>query len=258
MVVATARDAAGAPHFEIDGLAIRGFPGAGLIADSTDNLVLRHVESADNALYGLHVRFARRPHIEGTFVHGNQDTSVFLLGVDGARVRRSRVENNRGEGVIFLETAQSTARRNDLRGNCTGVSVVDLGLVPGTSEGNVAAQNRMRANDNFCPENQNGAGNPSFSGIGVLVAGAVGTQVRFNDVAEHQASAETDLPPGGIVVIASAPQGGRDSGATDVGRNHLRDDGPFDLLWDGTGIGVTFSGNRCATSAPDGLCGAGE
>ena len=32
-------------------------------------------------------------------------------------------------------------------------------------------------------------------------------------------------------------------------RNH-----PADLIWDGTGVGVRFTGNACGTSLPSGLC----
>jgi hypothetical protein len=39
-----------------------------------------------------------------------------------------------------------------------------------------------------------------------------------------------------------------------VRRNVAFKNRPFDLFWDGTGTGVRFKGNRCATSQPEGLC----
>jgi hypothetical protein len=53
----------------------------------------------------------------------------------------------------------------------------------------------------------------------------------------------------------SAERRGCDVTGANVPREgaHHRDH-PADLMWDGTGTGVRFTGNHCAVSLPPGLC----
>jgi hypothetical protein len=63
-------------------------------------------------------------------------------------------------------------------------------------------------------------------------------------------------PSGGIVLVTGGEPGGPPVRAVRQHRpqeRHLPDQ-PFDISWDGTGSGVVFKGNRCATSQPEGLC----
>jgi hypothetical protein len=36
--------------------------------------------------------------------------------------------------------------------------------------------------------------------------------------------------------------------------NRIEGNQPFDLIWDGAGSGNRFTGNRCGSSTPPGLC----
>ena len=62
---------------------------------------------------------------------------------------------------------------------------------------------------------------------------------------------------GGIVLVSSDGADGAPvvapSGNT-VRKNVAFRNQPFDISWDGTGSGVVFRGNRCATSQPGDLC----
>ena len=85
-----------------------------------------------------------------------------------------------------------------------------------------------------------------------MLLGATRTLVAGNSVAGNTGK---QINSGGIVV-ASAKQltGGSDPNFDTIARNTAYRDHPADLIWDGTGTNVTFTGNHCTTSLPPGLC----
>jgi nitrous oxidase accessory protein NosD len=236
----------------ITGLTVSGFGGSGVEAEATDRLILQQVEMSHNAYAGLFVRFSTRPHVLYSRALSNGDTALWFLGVNGAQVLNSTSRDNRAEGVLFMDTSDSLASGNKLMGNATGVSIVNLDL-PGDASGNVVSHNLTKKNTNLYPRNTFN-NNPQFSGIGVLVAGAVQARVANNIITGQTPSGETDLPPGGVVVLSTASEGG--SAPTDVliTGNTVRGNQPVDLFWDGTGTNVRFINNGCGTSEPDELC----
>ncbi len=60
---------------------------------------------------------------------------------------------------------------------------------------------------------------------------------------------------GGIVVAsAHSLTHGSDPKFDRIARNLAFRNRPADLIWDGTGVGISFARNRCGTSLPPGLC----
>jgi hypothetical protein len=91
-----------------------------------------------------------------------------------------------------------------------------------------------------------------FQGGGILLLGATHTLVAANSVAGN---AGKQLNSGGILIAsARALTGGSNPNFDTIAGNTAYRDHPADLLWDGTGTGVTFTGNHCAVSIPSGLC----
>jgi hypothetical protein len=101
--------------------------------------------------------------------------------------------------------------------------------------------------------------------VGILIAGGQHIVLRDNTVRANQPSgAATTLhgvPVGGIVVASTAqvsvfgpPYYGSDAADNTIVDNTVRDNQPFDLVYDGLGTGNRFRHNECATSTPPGLC----
>jgi hypothetical protein len=65
---------------------------------------------------------------------------------------------------------------------------------------------------------------------------------------------------GGIVVVSTAKVSvfpgfqGSDAAHNSIVDNTVRDNQPFDLVYDGLGTGNKFVDNDCKTSTPSGLC----
>ena len=85
-----------------------------------------------------------------------------------------------------------------------------------------------------------------------MLLGATFTLVAHNTVIGNRGS---QFNSGGIVVLSARQiSGGSNPNFDTVARNTAFRDRPADLRWDGTGTGMRFFANQCATSAPSGLC----
>ena len=114
--------------------------------------------------------------------------------------------------------------------------------------------NRVRRNNEAC-EGDPEEGEPGLSGIGIALAGADQVLVEHNQVRGNQPSGDS-LVSGGIVVFSTADPsiGGDDPNDNRIVGNSLHNNEPFDILWDGTGVGNLFDGNHCGTSDPSSIC----
>jgi nitrous oxidase accessory protein NosD len=180
---------------------------------------------------------------------GNEEAGFYIGDSPLAHsvVRASRASDNLF-GIFIRHARHVTVEGNHLRGNCQGVIVLDDGQ-PGGAGNATIEHNSVNKNNKFCPPSEDG---PALQGGGILLLGATRTLVAGNSVAGNVGK---QINSGGIVV-ASAKQltGGSDPNFDTIARNTAYRDHPADLIWDGTGTNVTFTGNRCATSLPSGLC----
>jgi hypothetical protein len=93
----------------------------------------------------------------------------------------------------------------------------------------------------------------NFSGIGIALLGASGTEVTGNLISGNVPSGPT--PVSGGVVVATDPF---DEGTTTPMNNsvtgNLFGHNKPDIYWDKSGSGNRFLGNLCNTSVPSSLC----
>ncbi|HTN79808.1 MAG TPA: hypothetical protein VMK16_09050, partial [Acidimicrobiales bacterium] len=104
------------------------------------------------------------------------------------------ISNNNGPGVLVRDSNDADVEANLITGNCAGMFV--LSTYADTSAVS-ARMNVVTANNRFCPAGVDGY--PSFSGIGIGVAGAPDADVNANLVSGNHASQPADLPSGDIV-----------------------------------------------------------
>jgi len=129
----------------------------------------------------------------------------------------------------------------------------------------VASDNRATHNNNFCPGSETGL--PfTLTGLGILIAGGQHIVLRDNTVRANQPSGPTTTLngvalAGGIVVVSTANISvfsdgfmGSDAARNTIVDNTVKDNHPFDLVYDKLGTGNRFRHNECNTSNPPGLC----
>jgi hypothetical protein len=127
--------------------------------------------------------------------------------------------------------------------------VVDDGQAKGAGNSTIVGNSVFRKNK-FCAKNEDTP--VDTRGVGILLLGATRTLVARNSVAGNRGA---QFNSGGIVVLsARALTGGRNPNFDAIAGNTAFRDRPVDLRWDGTGIGVRFIANHCATSVSSGFC----
>jgi len=236
-------------HDTVTALVVTGFPASGVFGYGTDNLTVTRVTAVNDGEYGI----SRFESTDSVFANdtaiGNEEAGFY---VGDSPLAYSVVRNSRASGNlfgIFIRHARHvTVEGNHLNGNCQGVIVLDDGQ-PGGAGNATIEHNSVNKNNKFCPPSEDG---PALQGGGILLLGATRTLVAGNSVAGNTGK---QINSGGIVV-ASAKQltGGSNPNFDTIAHNTAFRDHPADLLWDGTGTGVTFTGNHCAKSLPPGLC----
>jgi hypothetical protein len=93
----------------------------------------------------------------------------------------------------------------------------------------------------------------SISGPGIALLGTSRTVVEENVVTGNHPTGETAFAAGILLATATSVGGGEPS-TTTVRGNVALENGPSDLVYDGTGSGNRFAANRCGTSIPSRLC----
>jgi parallel beta-helix repeat protein len=233
----------------ISGFVIRGFSGNGIFALGTDGLRAADNRTEENAEYGIFVLVSTRPVLAYNKASGNGVAGLYVGGsqqVDAKVFANTSWDNP--IGIFLRDVSHGTADRNHVFGNCAGI--VLLAASPGPVTDWKVRRNLVKANNRTdCGEED-----PVPSGVGILLFGASDNQITRNLVLGNRGVAPYG---GGIVLVSSdgaegapvvAPSGNA------VRRNVAFRNQPFDISWDGTGSGVVFKGNRCATSQPEGLC----
>lgn len=237
-------------HDTVTALLVTGMPASGVFGYGTDNLVVTRVAALNDGDYGISRFVSTDSLFANDIAIGNHEAGFY---VGDSPLAYSVVRDNRAVGNqfgIFIRHARHvTVEGNHLQGNCQGVLVLDDGQ-PGGAGNATIEHNSVNRNNKLCPATSDTP--VTLQGGGILLLGATRTLVTGNSVAGNTGK---QLNSGGIVV-ASAKQltGGSDPNFDTIAHNTAYRDHPADLLWDGTGTGVAFTGNHCATSLPPGLC----
>jgi hypothetical protein len=236
-------------HDTVTALMVTGMPASGVFGYGTDNLVVTRVTALNDGEYGIS-RFESTDSVFANDTAIGNDEAGFYVGdspLAHSVIRDSRASGNLF-GIFIRHARHVTVEGNHLRGNCQGILVLDDGQ-PGGAGNTTIEHNSVNRNNKFCPAGEDA---PALQGGGILLLGATRTLVAGNSVAGNTGQ---QINSGGIVV-ASAKQltGGSDPNFDTIAHNTAYRDHPADLIWDGTGTDVTFTGNHCATSLPPGLC----
>lgn len=253
----------------VDGFTMQGFA-MGVFAVATRNLEVSHNVFSSNAIYGafalssIKTRYlynsARNNGVAGYYIGDSPHANSTVLG-----------NSSKGSdiGLLFRAAKGAQVVHNVFSGHCAGVFVASD---PTPAADVTLAHNKIFNNNRLCePEEEEGheghegeddypeeqpqqsqQEEPTFSGIGIALAGAQNVVVRQNNVWGNKPGGEADFA-GGVLVLTDPFSHAVPSDIL-VARNRALDNQPADLVWDETGTRIRFKDNHCATSKPEGLC----
>jgi nitrous oxidase accessory protein NosD len=252
----------------VTGFTIEGFQGAGIVFANTNRPRADHNLAANNQGYGITAYHSTHGRFEYNTSYGSHDAG-FYVGVSPDA--DFTVQDNAAFadlwGVLIRDSSTGRVRDNLLYGSCAGLVFWNTGITTGVHNWR-ASHNIAAANNNSCPSSTTGL--PfTLTGLGILIAGGDHIVVRENRVRENQRPRDTTISDGvplfsgGIVVASSADISafpgfyGSDASHNLILNNTVRDNRPYDLVYDGRGTGNHFVSNTCGTSSPAGLCRCG-
>ena len=248
----------------VTGFTVRNFPGVGIIFAGTNRSRADHDVAANNQSYGITAFTATHGTFEYNVSYGSGDAGFYVGNSPNAHFT---VQYNTAFadlwGILVRDASTGSVRDNLLRDSCSGLVFLNSGTTTGVHNWR-ASHNIVAHNDKFC--SAEAAELPfSLTGVGILIAGGDHIVLRENRVRENKPGG----PPsnihgvplaGGIVVVSTADISifpgfyGSVAEHNIIVNNAVRDNRPFDLVYDGLGSGNHFIFNTCDTSSPAGLC----
>ena len=234
----------------VTSLLVAGFPANGVFGYGTVGLRVTRVVAVNDGGYGISRFVSTQTLFANDIAIGNHEAGFYVGdSPDADTVVRDDLAVGNQFGIFIRHARHVTVEGNHLQGNCQGVIVLDDGQ-PGGAGNAVIRNNSVFKNNKFCPAH--GDTPVATQGGGILLLGATRTLVTHNSV---QGNSGKQINSGGIVVVsAKALTKGSDPNFDTIAFNTAFRDHPADLIWDGTGTNVTFTGNHCTTSLPPGLC----
>ncbi len=234
----------------VTALVVTGFPANGVFGYGTDGLQVTRVVATNDGSYGISRFSSTRTAFTDDTAIGNDEAGFYIGDSPDADTVVSGDQAYGNQFGIFIRHAREVLVTGDrVSGNCQGILVLDDGQ-PGGAGNAAIVSNSVFANNKFCPKSEESP--VPFQGGGILLLGATFTVVANNSVARNSGS---QFNSGGIVVLSAQKiTGGSNPNFDTIANNTAFRDHPADLIWDGTGTGVRFKNNHCATSVPPGLC----
>jgi parallel beta-helix repeat protein len=238
----------------VEGILVDGFSGFGVILLNAERSTIARVQARNNGGYGISGFVLSGIKLLHNWSHDNVEPGFYVGDSPNANadIIGNRADHNE-IGIFLRDASKGLVRKNKVHDNCAGIVVLETGAPDPAGQWHLA-KNRVRRNNEAC-EGEPDEGEPGLSGIGIALAGADGVLVEHNRVRGNKPSGES-LVSGGIVIFSTADPsiGGDDPNDNRIVGNNAHNNQPFDILWDGTGVGNLFERNHCGTSDPSSIC----
>jgi nitrous oxidase accessory protein NosD len=234
----------------VTAMRVTGFAAIGVFGYGTDGLRVTRVVATNDGAYGISRFESTNTLFANDTAIGNDEAGFYVGDSPHADtvLRSNRAVGNQF-GIFIRHARHISVFANRVWGNCQGILVLDDGQRGGA--GNTSIQrNSVFRNNKLCPKTEETPVN--LQGGGILLLGATHNVVAGNSVAANRGK---QFNSGGIVLLSAKPVGGHSNPSFNtIARNTAFRDRPADIIWDGTGTGNVFTGNRCTTSVPSGFC----
>ena len=250
-------DEVGAPihGVHVSGLSVRGFSRFGVVVYNAIDTTVAHVDTGRNHRFGLVAFTVQGIQLLDNRSHDNGEGGFYIGDAPRANAvieGNEAYRNDQADGIgLFLrDVSHGVVRDNRLDSNCAGLLMVDTAEA-GTVDGWQVSGNTVRRNTAACAPTDDIP--VPLSGPGIALLGTSRTIVEDNVVTGNHPTAETAFAAG-ILLASATSVGGGEPSATTVRRNVALQNGPADLVYDGSGSGNRVVANRCGTSMPSSLC----
>jgi len=248
----------------VTGFTVRDFSGVGILFGGTNRARADHNVAANNSSYGITAFVSTHGVFEYNTSYGSGDAGFYVGNSPNAdfKVRYNAAFADLW-GILVRDASVGSVTNNLLHDSCSGLVFLNTGTTTGVHDWR-ASHNIVAHNDKFC--SAEAAELPfSLTGVGILIGGGDHIVLRENRVLNNHPGGEpsliNDVPlAGGIVVVSTANVSVFPGFYGDVAEhniivdNAVRDNHPFDLVYDGMGAGNHFVSNTCDTSTPRRLC----
>jgi parallel beta-helix repeat protein len=248
--VSEATDPTAPPTLEdvhIKSLRVTGFASSGIFFFGTIDQRVNDVLAEGNQGYGIAAFNTTGGQYWDNVTPHNREAGIYVGDSENANaiVRDNVSYGNLGNGIFVRDSSHGVVEDNQVFDNCLGILFLDTPEPTGTGDW-VARHNQANHNNQACPASDEGA---ALSGLGIVIFGAHNITL-WDNTANGNAPGGATEASGGIVVL-SAP--GFTATGNTIKKNTAFGNSPVDIKWDQQGTNE-FTGNRCKTSDPTGLC----
>jgi hypothetical protein len=252
--VTEATDPTAPPTLEdvhIKSLKVTGFPISGILFFGTIDQRVNDVLAEGNQGYGIAAFNTTGGRYWDNVTPHNAEAGIYVGDSPHANalVTDNISYGNLGFGVFVRDASHGRVEDNETFDNCIGILFLDT-PEPTPNSDWVARDNDANHNNNACPGGEEG---DAVSGLGIVISSAHGITLVHNTANGNQPGGPT-VGSAGIAVVS---EDGLIATGNVIKHNSAFGNLPVDIFWDRQGDN-TFTGNRCKTSDPDGLCAKGE
>ncbi len=239
----------------IKDLGVRGFGFSGVFFTGAIDYRVTDVFATESG-YGIAAFNSTGGRMWDNVTPANHEAGLYVGDSENADalIWDNVANDNEGFGIFIRDASNGAIKDNETSGNCIGILFLDTPGPP-VNRNWVAYGNDASGNTKVCPEEEGG---PPAGGIGIGIAGAQDITLVGNRTNDNVPSGPVELAGGIVVVSIPGPTPEESNVATGnvIKFNRAFGNSPMDILWDELGDN-TFTGNRCETSQPDGLCTSG-
>jgi nitrous oxidase accessory protein NosD len=232
----------------VSGIQFLGWPGMGVFAYGTKDLLLEGNAAYDTGEYGLASFDGLGAVIRNNRTGGAGEAGIYLGDSAAADAKIAHNDSWDSTFGIFVRHSSGVAvQQNHVFDNCQGIMILDDGS-GGVSDIEVKF-NSSTLNTKTCPASDDA---PAISGGGILLLGASDSSVTQNIVRHNEG---TEVNSGGILLLSAEDlTGGEAPSGTVISDNLVFGNEPYDVFTDGSGTGNQLTDNFCKTSAPSDFC----
>lgn len=238
----------------IRGLTVGRFPSTGIVVLHGQHTRIEQVDAAGGAAYGVLFLQSSDSVLLNSTLHGGQTAGLYIGEAPDARatVIGNRLFDNGFFGIFVRSASHGTIAANRTEGACIGIGFIPTEPAEDAVSDWQVTGNRITANNRRC---DGGAAGP-LTGIGVYLGGAKAITVRHNLIDGNTGAPDANQSWGGGIVVNDGSLFGFPHQPIDnhIDRNVLHGNFPHDITVLVPGTGNRFTGNRCETSSPPGLC----
>lgn len=238
----------------IRGLTVGQFPSTGIMVLRGQYTRIEQVDAAGGAAYGILFLQSSDSVLLNSTLHGGQTAGLYIGEAPDARatVIGNRLFDNGFFGIFIRSASHGTITANHMEGACIGIGFIPTEPAEDAVSDWQVTANRITANNRRC---DGGAAGP-LTGIGVYLGGAKAITVNHNLIDNNTGAPDANQAWGGGIVLNDGSVFGFPHQPMDnhIDRNVLRGNFPHDITVVVPGTGNRFTGNRCETTSPPGLC----